>query len=83
MFLSCYSECGGICRLLMFVSDASGDHMVETYSSMGLVMAVVCFEDHFLLFLPCCWCECFICIVLRNFVVVISMCLLYVSLNQS
>ena len=27
-----------ICSLLMFVSDASGDHMVETYSSMGLVM---------------------------------------------
>ena len=27
-----------ICRLLMFVSDASGDHMVGTYSSMGLVM---------------------------------------------
>ena len=30
-----------ICSLLMFVSDASGDHMVETYSSMaGLVMAL-------------------------------------------
>ena len=28
-----------ICSL-MFVSDASGDHMVETYSSMGLVMAL-------------------------------------------
>ena len=26
--------------LLMFVPDASGDHMVETYSSMGLVMAL-------------------------------------------
>ena len=24
----------------MFVSDASSDHMVETYSSMGLVMAL-------------------------------------------
>ena len=24
----------------MSVSDASGDHMVETYSSMGLVMAL-------------------------------------------
>ena len=23
------------------MSDASGDHMVETYSSMGLVMAIV------------------------------------------
>ena len=29
-----------ICSLLMFVSDASGDLMVETYSSMGLVMAL-------------------------------------------
>ena len=29
-----------ICSLLMFVSDANGDHMVETYSSMGLVMAL-------------------------------------------
>ena len=29
-----------ICSLLMFVSDASGDHMVETYSSMGIVMAL-------------------------------------------
>ena len=28
------------CSLLMFVSDASGDQMVETYSSMGLVMAL-------------------------------------------
>ena len=27
-----------ICRWLMFVSDASGDHMVETYSSMGLII---------------------------------------------
>ena len=24
-----------ICSLLMFMSDASGDHMVETYSSMA------------------------------------------------
>ena len=29
-----------ISSLLMFVSDASGDHMVETYSRMGLVMAL-------------------------------------------
>ena len=29
-----------ICSLLMFVSDDSGDHMVETYSSMGLVIAL-------------------------------------------
>ena len=36
---SCYSE-SGVLYYLMFVSDASGDHMVETYSSMGLVMAL-------------------------------------------
>ena len=29
-----------ICSLFMFVSYASGDHMVGTYSSMGLVMAL-------------------------------------------
>ena len=29
-----------ICSLLMFVSDASGYHMVETYSSMSLVMTL-------------------------------------------
>ena len=29
-----------ICSLLIFVSDASGDHMVETTSSMGLVMTL-------------------------------------------
>ena len=29
-----------ICSLLRFVYNASGDNMVETYSSMGLVMAL-------------------------------------------
>ena len=29
-----------ICSLLMFVSDACGDHMMETYSSMGLTMVL-------------------------------------------
>ena len=72
-----------ICSLLMFVSDASGDHMVETYSSMGLVMA---------LYVAMIVSFCFphvvdvsalsICIVLRALVVVISMCLLYVSLGS-
>ena len=71
-----------ICSLLMFVSDASGDHMVETYSSMGLVMA---------LYVAMIVSFCFphvvgvsalnICIVLRTYVVVIYMCLLYVSLG--
>ena len=28
------------CSLLAFVSDASGDHMVETYSNLGIVMAL-------------------------------------------
>ena len=32
--------CCVICSLLMFVSDASGDHMVKAYSSMGLGMAL-------------------------------------------
>ena len=29
-----------ICSLLVIVSDASGDHMVEMYSSMGFVIAL-------------------------------------------
>ena len=63
--------------LLKFVCDASGDHMVETYSSMGLVMGlhvanifVFCFPrvvDVSSLST---------CIVLRDFVVVLSMFLL-------
>ena len=67
----------------MFVSDASGDHMVETYSSMGLVMA---------LYVAMIVTFCFphvvdvsalsICIVLRALLVVIYMCLLYVSLGS-
>ena len=71
------------CSLLMFVSDASSEHMVETYSSMRLVMALYvamivsfCFphvDDVSALS---------ICIVLRAFVVVISMCLLYMSLGS-
>ena len=31
-----------ICSLLMFVSDASGDHMVETYSSLLWVFLWLC-----------------------------------------
>ena len=65
----------------MFVSEASGDHMVETYSNMGLVMA---------LYVAMIVSFCFphvvgvsalsIYIVLQALVVVISMSLLYVSL---
>ena len=66
-----------------FLSGASGDHMVETYSSMGNVMAL--YVARIVSF-------CFphvvdvsalnICIVLRAFVVVIYICLLYVSLGS-
>ena len=72
-----------ICSLLTSVSDAIGDHMLETYSSMGLVMAL--YVARFVFF-------CFhhvvdvralsICIALRALVIVISMCLLYVSLES-
>ena len=72
-----------ICSLLIFESDASGDHMVETYSNMCLVMA---------LYVAMIVSFCFphvvdvsalsICIVLRAFVVVISMCVVYVSLES-
>ena len=72
-----------ICSLLMFVSDASGDHLVETYSSMGLVMAlyvamIVSFFSSHVVDVS----AFSICIVLRAFVVVIYMCLLYVSLGS-
>ena len=38
----CYSESSvcTICSLSIFVSHALGDHMVEAYSSTGLVMAL-------------------------------------------
>ena len=66
-----------ICSLLMFVCDASSDHMVEMYWSMGLVMVlyVVPFVSPMLLYVS----ALSICIVLHVFVVVISLCLLYVS----
>ena len=69
-----------ICSLLMFASDASGDHMVETHSSMGLVMdlyvaRIVSFCFPYVVDVSALG----ICIVLRALVVVISMCLLYLS----
>ena len=38
----CYSKSSffTICSLSMFISNALGDHMVEAYSSTGLVMAL-------------------------------------------
>ena len=72
-----------ICSLLMCVSDASGGHMVEMYSSMGLVMALyvamivsLCFP-HVVDVIALS-----ICIVLCAFVDVIPMCLLHVSLGS-
>ena len=64
-----------IYSLLMFVSDASSDHMVKRYSSMGLVMPLYvarivsfCFPHVVVVSALS------ICIVLRAFVVVIYMC---------
>ena len=62
-----------ICSLLKFVSDAIGDHMVQTYSSMGLVMAlyvarIVSFCFHHVVDVS----ALSICIVLCAFVLVIS-----------
>ena len=72
-----------ICSLLKFVSDASGDHMVQTYSSMGLAMALYVAMIVYFCFPHVVDVSAFsICIVLRAFVVVISMCLLYVSLGS-
>ena len=40
-----------ICSLLMCVSDASGDHMVETYSEYGSCYGFVWCDDRFLMLL--------------------------------
>ena len=56
-----------ICSLSMFVSDALGDHMVEAYSSTGLVMALYVCEYGILVFTPLCrgedfeYVDCFAC----------------------
>ena len=55
-----------ICSLLMFVSDASGDHMVETYPSMALyVVRIVSLsfpyivgESHLSICIVCVLCCC-------------------------
>ena len=65
------------------MSDTSGDHMVETYSSMGLVMAlnvamIVSVSFHHVVDVS----GLSTCIVLRAFVDVISMCLLFASLGS-
>ena len=59
-----------------FLSDASSDHMVETYSSMGLVMALYVAMIVSFCFLHVVDVSALsICIVLRALVIVISMCL--------
>ena len=65
------------------MSAASGDHIVESYTSIGLVMALYvasnvssCFP-HVVDVSDLC-----ICIVLRAFVAVLSRCFLYVSLGS-
>ena len=72
-----------ISSLLMFVPDASGDHMMETYSSMGLVIALYVVSIVSLCFPHVVGVSALsICIVLRAFVVVISVCLWYVNLGS-
>ena len=67
----------------MFVPDASGDHMVETYSSMGLLMVLYVERIVYFGFPNVVGVSALsICIVLRTFVVMMSMCLLYVSLRS-
>ena len=67
-----------ICCLLMFVSDAGG-HVLEYGSWYGFVGC----DDRLLLFPHVVHVRALsICIVLRAFVVVIYMCLLYVSLGS-
>ena len=67
------------------MSDANGAHMVEMYSSMGFAMAL--YVAKIVSFGPpphmVDGSDLSICIVLLVFVVVISMCLLYVSLGLS
>ena len=72
-----------ICSLLMFVSDAIGDHIVETYASMGLVMDLYVVSIVSFCVLHAVDVRALsICIVLRAFVVVFYLCLLYVSLGS-
>ena len=72
-----------ICSLLMFVSSVSGDHIVEMYSSMGLVMALYVTSIVSFSFLHIVDVSVLnICIVFRDYVVVFRLCLLYASLGS-
>ena len=74
------SVCVSSCRCCVFVSDASDDHMVDTYSSMGLVMVL-----YVAMIVSFCFSHVVdvsalsICIVC---VLILSMCLLCVSLGS-
>ena len=79
---SSYSEYSVLCPPLS-VSDASGDHTVETHSSMGPAMALYVT----MIIYPCCphavdVSALSIRTALRASAVVISICLLYVSLGS-
>ena len=72
-----------ICSFFMFVSDVSGDPMAETYSSMGLLMALYVASMVSFCFLNVVDVSALsICNIVRVFVVVLSLCLLYVSLRS-
>ena len=65
------------------MSDTIGDYMVETYSIMGLVMALYVARIVYFCFAHVVDVNALsIYIVLRAFNVMISMCLLYVSLRS-
>ena len=73
-----------ICSLLTVVSDTSADHIMEVYSSMGLIMvlyvaSIVSFCLPYVVDVSALR----ICIALRAFIVVLSICLLYVSFISS
>ena len=73
-----------ICSLLMFVSDAIGVYMVETYLCMGLVMALYVARIVFFCFPHVVVVSALnICIVLHAFVVVIYMCYMRVWGRES
>ena len=73
-----------ICCLSMFVSDALGDHMVEAYSSTGLVMALYVASMVSLCLPHLVEVRTFsMLIVLRALIAARSMCLLLVSLGSS
>ena len=73
-----------ICSLFMLVEDASRDHMVEAYSSEGLVMALYMATRISFCLPHAVSLNAFnMCSVLCVLFVMFSMCLLYVSLGSN